>query len=261
MRKTQAHILTLASLFLAVLLPFQNCSFTGEGLQSTKPESNKPANNGEGYTGKPLVNIDVAGTCGTVGGVKAQIEKSGSRYIQTVKECSAQPPEDVTDKVNAMEHNLDALLSGASLFERLGTGQSAYSEVVCRGEDPSTQNGTRAFADVSMQPTNEFITAPNGDLGQVYLGYVKLGTYSTAGVLEMTHEFPIKRAVKRHQMGGHVTYFIESPTNGQLVNGAVVHESYFLVVKPDNTALFHFKTKSMTQILMIDVMTCATHSK
>lgn len=267
--RASRKILILAALLTPALLAFQNCSLGTGGFESGNSQSSKPAgngNNGEGYTGKVYVNYDVASTCPS-GDVKNQVELKDGKYLQTIADCAAQTPVDVTSQIEAAGHNDSAIFSGPVLFESLSKTQTVYSEVVCRGEGSAQGSTRKGMADVSMQPTGEVEKDSSGNIiGKIYKGYVKVGEYDLSGGLLNSKEFSIKRAVERTMFNGTRHFVIDSETSSNTVQnsappapGTVKDESYGLIVKPDNVGAFVFKTEAMSEALMVPAMTCHFH--
>lgn len=279
MKSSYKNIALVLTSTLGIVLGFQNCGIGIGQYRSVNSDKNKPANNGEGYTGKTFVNLDKNGTC--VGGtaVKDAVDLIDGRYFQTVKNCVAQTAVDITSSIEAMAHNLGAVLFGPILLERLEARQTSYSEVLCRGVADELTSGQKPFADVSMQPTGEMETQTNGTIiGPRYRGYVKLGAYDISGALIFTEEFEIKKAVEMPPISGTRTFRIDSATSGpqgtnsstqpapqvppapgQQTSPPPFLEHYGLMIPPSGPAMFFFKTPSMTTPLVVRSMDCFKH--
>lgn len=254
---------------LVTIVAFQNCSpmQTGESA-SPSNEALKPTNNGEGYTGKAYYNLDTAGVCGGASAVMAAIQEVDGRFYQTVKDCKSQTPEDVTGKISAASYNSNALFSSTALFENLDGGQSSYSDIVCRGESTHVSNGRRAFADVSMQPTDQTQTGAYGNTLRVFKGYLKVGLYDSTGALIAKEEFAIEKSVE--QITPVMRIFVLDPDEvipkismappTSSSSTPVLPDMYHLSVK-DDSATFVFKAPGMSEPFSIPTMNCRQHGK
>lgn len=240
---------------ISLIFTFQNCDSPFRKLSSGK-SVNKPANNGQGYTGKVFINIAIDGSCGTSGSARSTIEKVSGRYYQTVKDCKEQIPVDVTANVDVQSYNFNLLIFSSTLFEIVDQNQSMYSSVACRGQGLIAVDGQnqRPFADVSMQPTGR-VEGPTGN--PVYKGYVKTGSYDSAGNLIVRHEYEIATAVEILNEGPNRMFLILDSTDPR-PRGAGASSLNIPRARPE-VGSFQFVPPGHSQALVVDPMFCYYH--
>lgn len=267
-------IQTLLAIWLLVTL-FQNCKLIqvteGGGFRSaSKSSSEGIKNNGEGYTGKVYSNIAETGECTVAGSVKAEVQKVGERYYETVRDCQPVQPTDITEEILAEAYNSTALFWRSALFENLTGNQTRFSKVICRGQATDAFEGMKPFADVSMQPTDEVVPDPVlGVERRIFTGYVKLGAYGESGNLVHQDEFPVRRALEDITARATI-YHIDSQTSNNVLPltggmGAPTsmsefeRENYSLMVFDDGTGSFVFKSENLSMPLIVPDMQCYRH--
>lgn len=243
---------TLVVLALGATFLFQNCDSPFSGL--SEKSRGKPANNGQGYTGKAYFNIAKDGSCGVPEAVRSAIEKVGDSFYQTVKDCKPQSPVDVSASVGVQSYNLNMLIFSSALFESLDQKQNIYSGVACRGQGLMSVDGSQdeiqhPFADVSMQPTGQ-IESPSGF--PLYKGYVRTGSYDSSGNLIMAEEYEIAKAVEIVGPAAQRQFLIDNGDPGRGSSLVIPN------ARPD-VGTFQFLPPGYAGALVVQPMFCFYH--
>lgn len=182
--------LTYIFILLLVLLPFQNCTPTGQVGRAQSAASSGPQERtlagGQGYDGKvSYISRAFEHSCADGDPVRAKIEVLDGK-AQIVREaCTDVAPIPVTlDEIALMTHNPNNAIHGDRVFDLLEDRtnpldpEAVSTKYMCRGRYPNKSTGELQVADVMIRYKN------GGALA--FSAQVIMAVYDKAGVLKTT---------------------------------------------------------------------------
>ena len=183
--KYQGLALAVASLFLVV--SFQNCKSESSSLDplgiaskvtgvvtsaDDKAETDTGGGGGDGgvFDGKPYVSIDVAGTCGAVGGVRTEIRIFGDKAMLLKDNCQEITPKQIdTVELSLMAHNISNIVYEGKVLDAVEEAVDP-TRFFCRG------SRTKTYEDGSAKGVGDI--AIRADVkGEKFFANFKFGEY------------------------------------------------------------------------------------
>lgn len=177
----------LAAVGLVLVLSFQNCKsdssaldplgiaskVTGGGLAAEdKAETDSGGGGGDGgvYDGKPYVGIDIAGSCGAVGGVRTEIRVFGEKAMLIKDNCQEITPKELdTVSLSLMAHNTSNIVYEGKVLDAVEEAAEP-TRYFCRGakSKPYEEGTAKGVADIAVRADMK---------GEKYFANFKFGEY------------------------------------------------------------------------------------